>query len=123
MVRPILQIPEDHASEEKVEFSPLEESLHKKVEDRLNELRELSKASKTTSDGGSQPRRKGEFHKLFNYMRYFTSHAALVEPNYLSNQPDNPTEQETDTGGQAPEANDAQASSLRDEGASLPHQA
>jgi hypothetical protein len=85
MGHPILQIPEDRPTELlELQFSPLECVLYKKTRDKLHELRELAKASRGTRPDDSPAIQKGELRKLFNYLRFFTSHPALVEPKYLS---------------------------------------
>lgn len=72
--RPILQIPEPRQTEVvRVEFSPSEGEQHGRAWKRLGQLREQAKS-------GSATPRNGELRQLFNYLRYFTSHPALVEP-------------------------------------------
>lgn len=85
MGHPILQIPEDRPTELlELQFSLLEDDLYRKTRDKLHDLRELAKASRGTRPNDSPPIQKGELKKLFNYLRFFTSHPALVEPKYLS---------------------------------------
>ena len=85
MGHPILQIPEDRPTELlELQFSPLECALYEETRDKLHELRELAKASRGTRPDDSPAIQKGELRKLFNYLRFFTSHPALVEPKYLS---------------------------------------
>ncbi|AEO57331.1 hypothetical protein MYCTH_2117854 [Thermothelomyces thermophilus ATCC 42464] len=68
-----------------VEFSPLEASMHQPTKDRLQQLREHSETRKGADRSLAVP--SGELRRLFNYLRYFPSHPALVEPTYLSRQP------------------------------------
>jgi hypothetical protein len=85
MGHPILQIPEDRPTElHELQFSPLERVLYNKTREKLHDLRELAKASRGTRPDDSPATQKGDLRKLFNYLRVFTSHPALVEPKYLS---------------------------------------
>ena len=75
----ILQIPEPRPTELlTVEFSLLERKMYQGNREQLSTLREMAKTSDIP---------RGKLHNLFNYLRYFTSHPALVEPAfYLSSQ-------------------------------------
>lgn len=85
MGKPILQIPEAPPTELlTVEFSALEERMYQQIRDRQIRLREQPKVSKSTN--GPAANCKGELKRLFDYLRFFTSHAALVEPGYLSSE-------------------------------------
>jgi hypothetical protein len=87
--QPILQIPEARCTElVMVEFSPSEREKHSKAWNRLAQLREQTKS-------GSVVALDGELRRLFNYLKFFTSHPALVEP--WSPQPSNPAPQQTQT--------------------------
>ncbi|KAL2170578.1 hypothetical protein VTG60DRAFT_4591 [Thermothelomyces hinnuleus] len=93
MGRPILQIPKSRPTELiTVEFSPLEASMHQPTKDRLQQLREHSETRKGADRSLAVP--SGELRRLFNYLRYFPSHPALVEPTYLSRQPRQPNDQD-----------------------------
>lgn len=83
MGQPILQIPAVRPTEIiTVEFSPHEGNLYRCANDKLQQLRERARDRK--AGGGSEDIPKGQLRKYFNYLRYFTSHPALVEPGYLN---------------------------------------
>ena len=83
--QPILQIPENRPTELiTVEFSPIESDLYRSANEKLQQLRERAKNRKPGD--GSEAIPKGELRKWFNYLRYFTSHPALVEPTYINQQ-------------------------------------
>lgn len=85
MGHPILQIPKSLPTEIiMVELSPLEASMHQPAMDRLQHLRGQSRDS--NGENKSSDGNPGELRRLFNYLRYFPSHPALVEPTYLSRQ-------------------------------------
>jgi hypothetical protein len=86
MGRPILQLPPPHRTLVTVEFSALESAMHRKTWDELTRLRELSKALRGAKGISAAPKPKGELNRLFRYLRYFTAHPALVEPDYFSKQ-------------------------------------
>ncbi len=75
----ILQIPQSRPTELlTVEFSLLEREMYQGNREQLVMLREIAKTSDIP---------RGKLHSLFNYLRYFTSHPALVKPAYyLSSQ-------------------------------------
>ncbi|KAK4152647.1 P-loop containing nucleoside triphosphate hydrolase protein [Chaetomidium leptoderma] len=85
----IANIPEDRPTELiMVEFSGVEGDMHKELRDKHNTARELNKASQDNKRPLAVP--KGVIIRLFNQLRYFTSHPALVDPNYLSKQSPQP---------------------------------
>ncbi|KAK3296331.1 SNF2 family N-terminal domain-containing protein [Chaetomium fimeti] len=81
----ISNIPENRPAELiTVDFSPFEGRLYHLTSDKLQELRERARNHK--AGDGSEAIPKGELHRHFDYLRYFTSHPALVEPNYFDQQ-------------------------------------
>lgn len=79
MGKPIIQIPPLKPTEViLVDFSPDERERYQKVWGALVSIREQDKDSRTG--------KKGDIIRLLSGLRFFTSHAALIEPNFLSSQ-------------------------------------
>ncbi|KAK4146878.1 P-loop containing nucleoside triphosphate hydrolase protein [Dichotomopilus funicola] len=70
-----------------VKFSPLEEQIHKRFQAELKSLRE--------TPGNQRP--PGRIRELLNSMRFFPSHPALIDPNFLST-PLNPAQAQENSG-------------------------
>ncbi|KAH6625089.1 SNF2 family N-terminal domain-containing protein [Chaetomium sp. MPI-SDFR-AT-0129] len=75
MGRPIPPVPERQPPEVlTVKFSPLDQQIHNRFQTELIALREMP--------GNHRP--PGRIRELFNSMRFFPSHPALIDPDYLS---------------------------------------
>lgn len=60
-----------------VDFYPDEQELHQRIREQHIGLREKAKALRASGISGGVPR--GDLTKLFNQLRFFSSHPALVE--------------------------------------------
>ncbi|KAH6841188.1 SNF2 family N-terminal domain-containing protein [Chaetomium sp. MPI-CAGE-AT-0009] len=78
----ISNVPENRPTEIiTVEFAPREGQLYRLVNEKLQQLRERARNRKAGDGSDAIP--TGKLREYFNYLRYFTSHPALVERNYL----------------------------------------
>ncbi|KAH6627566.1 SNF2 family N-terminal domain-containing protein [Chaetomium tenue] len=85
IANPILEVPENRPTELiTVEFSPTESDLYHRANVKLHQLREQARNRK--AGGGFITIPNGELRKWYNYLRFFTSHPALVEPTYINQQ-------------------------------------
>ncbi|KAK4106971.1 hypothetical protein N658DRAFT_37157 [Parathielavia hyrcaniae] len=89
MGQQILQVPPEQHELITVNFSPREAELHEGIRSQVAQLKVPTKMS-----GGAKGTRpshpRGELNRLFNQQRYFTSHPAMVVPNYFSSQESQP---------------------------------
>ena len=86
----IIQIPKPRPTEQiMVEFSPHERKRYQEVENARNKIRE----AKNSRSGSKTSTVHGDTSRLNNWLRFFTSHPALVEPRFSLNRPDEPQEE------------------------------
>jgi hypothetical protein len=77
MGKPIIQIPKPRPTEHiMVEFSPHERKRYQEVENARNKIRE----AKNSRSGSKASTVHGDTSRLNKWLRFFTSHPALVEP-------------------------------------------
>lgn len=82
MGKPILQIPKTHPTDViMVDYSTLEHEIYRAIRSRYTQIREEAKSSTTLGGVSTVP--KGEVIKLFNLLRFFSSHPALVDSGCL----------------------------------------
>ncbi|GAB1320862.1 DNA repair protein RAD16 [Madurella fahalii] len=83
MGKPIIQIPKTHPPEViNVAFSPLEHGIYREIRDRYTQI--CDDANTSAALGGTSVVPKEEIAKLFHFLRYFSSHPALLRPECLA---------------------------------------
>ncbi|AEO69639.1 uncharacterized protein THITE_2024961, partial [Thermothielavioides terrestris NRRL 8126] len=85
MGREIIDVPTPHMETIMVDFCPAERKFYQELRDKYNALLERSQISR--SAGMSSDVSKGELIRVFNSLRFYTSHPALVDPGYVSEYP------------------------------------